>query len=591
MISWLTFPWALWGLLSIPALLALYFLRRRAQRRVQVSSLFLWAAEKQVQQGGARFERMQRNWLLLLELLLLLLLTLAAAEPRWMQRSYQPPLMVVLDNSYSMQAGGSDSPRSRALAKLKQHIDAAKPSYVRLILAGSRPSLLGGMLTDTSKLGQLLKQWKCLSSSANLEQATGFALQLGGARSRVLVVTDHPPEKRQKQGRIRTWSVGKSRHNIALVQAVRTRQPNGDWVMATVANLSEQTQQVKLTLRLLTPKPSVKETQLSLAAGERRRLTFTLPRSEATIRLELPNDALPLDNRAILLPATLKPIRVTLLLDDEGLKKRVQQAVLATRAVKLVKENAELILTDRSLSTIPPSDAWRVRFLQEKKALAYTGPWVMQRSHPLLKGVSLKGVIWSAGKKTKLPGTPILMAGNIPLLTVLRPDDQQRIVYFRWRSDLSNLTQSPNWPILMWNLIRWRSMQQPGFRAPNTRLDTPVAFSVPAQISQFLIEEPDGTKIRRIKTQNSTLLQARKPGVHRVTAGGAFYAYSVNALSQDESDLRKALAGNWGQWKRDEVSMKRSVSLRWPLLLLAFLLFLLHQYMTRQTSDTQGGKA
>jgi hypothetical protein len=60
------YPLALFGLLGVPALLAVYLLRNR-YRRVPVSSLMLWVDARRSREGGTRVRRLQTPLLLLLE--------------------------------------------------------------------------------------------------------------------------------------------------------------------------------------------------------------------------------------------------------------------------------------------------------------------------------------------------------------------------------------------------------------------------------------------------------------------------------------------------------------------------------------------
>src|SRR5688572_24673998 len=98
-------PLALLGLLALPALAAIYWLRRRSGE-LPVSSLFLWADARRVPPGGAVFERLQTPLSFLLELAALALLAVAAAGPMLAGPQSRRPLYVVLDDSYSMLAGG-----------------------------------------------------------------------------------------------------------------------------------------------------------------------------------------------------------------------------------------------------------------------------------------------------------------------------------------------------------------------------------------------------------------------------------------------------------------------------------------------------
>src|SRR5476651_2346236 len=100
MIPFLTYPLAMLALATVPALAAIYILRNRFRRR-QVSSLLLWRFHVQSKSGGAKVHRLQ---LPLLFFLALLLLVVAATGPHWKLPQSARPLIVVLDDSFSMRA-------------------------------------------------------------------------------------------------------------------------------------------------------------------------------------------------------------------------------------------------------------------------------------------------------------------------------------------------------------------------------------------------------------------------------------------------------------------------------------------------------
>src|SRR5580692_4473370 len=113
------YPLALIGLIGVPLLVGIYLLRNRF-RRQPVSSLMLWLDAREARQGGTRIRRLQTPLLFLLELLAILLLVLAAAEPRIRLSQTARPLVVVLDDSFSMLAGGAESPRQEAIAAVHE---------------------------------------------------------------------------------------------------------------------------------------------------------------------------------------------------------------------------------------------------------------------------------------------------------------------------------------------------------------------------------------------------------------------------------------------------------------------------------------
>src|SRR5215470_14802524 len=120
------YPLALFGFVAVPALAAIYLFRNRFRRRV-VSSMMLWLDTREAREGGRRLRYLQTPLLFLLELLAILLLVLAAGEPLLHLHTSSRPLVVVLDDSFSMLAGGDQSPRAQAVAALREQLDRQTP--------------------------------------------------------------------------------------------------------------------------------------------------------------------------------------------------------------------------------------------------------------------------------------------------------------------------------------------------------------------------------------------------------------------------------------------------------------------------------
>src|SRR5262245_21989651 len=135
------YPLAFFGLLGVPALIAIYLFRNRFRRQL-VSSLMLWVDARESREGGPRLRHLQMPLLFLLELLVIVFLVFSAAEPFFRVRQSSRPLVVVLDDSFSMLAGGDNSPRAQAIAALGKQLAEAPPYSVRFILAGEKPQVL-----------------------------------------------------------------------------------------------------------------------------------------------------------------------------------------------------------------------------------------------------------------------------------------------------------------------------------------------------------------------------------------------------------------------------------------------------------------
>ncbi|MCI0397148.1 MAG: BatA domain-containing protein, partial [Chloroflexi bacterium] len=145
---------------AVPALVAIYWLRNRAKER-RVSSLLFWLEEKQKWEGGRRIHRLQTPLLFFLELLTILLLVMAAAGPMMRAGEGGRPLVVVLDDSFSMLAGNDDSAKNRAMRAIESELRSNRYEPVSFVLAGESPQLLGEASDNAEQAIKLLQNWKC----------------------------------------------------------------------------------------------------------------------------------------------------------------------------------------------------------------------------------------------------------------------------------------------------------------------------------------------------------------------------------------------------------------------------------------------
>ncbi len=581
-----TFPLALLALLAVPALVAIYWLRSRARER-RVSSLLLWREERQRWDGGRRLERLQTPLLFFLELLAILLLALAAAGPMLRAGDAGKPLVVVLDDSFSMLAGNEDSVRQRALQAIETELRDNRYESIRLIFAGEAPQLLGEAATQTEQALKLLAQWHCGAPEAKLEDAIAFAFELGGNRARVLVVTDHPPTQDLSDSRLQWWAFGSARQNFALVSATRSRYDNEDRVLLEVANLSPQAGTTTMTLSVgdaNDQKRALREPQmLALGARETRRFTLTLPANTSVLDVQLSDDALRADNQVVLFPETKPTVRVALRVRDAALRGLLEKALQSLPHVRLTPDKPELIIADDTSESVNAPDAWTLQLLVESDAASYLGPFVLDRAHPLSEGVSLGGVVWGAGKSTGLPGTPVITAGNIPLLTDTDRAGRHEL-RLRFRSDLSTLQQTPNWPVLWWNLLDWRASVAPGLRQVNLHLGGEAVLTTETGVRDVQVRDPRGAE-RQLPVQGNTLLlRAELAGVYQLRAGSQQYAFAANALRREESDLSRTTSGRWGNWATATALQWEYRGIAWVLLLLALAVLAVHAWLTARNA-------
>ena len=595
MIPTFTLPLGFLSLLAIPGLVAIYLLRTQS-RRYPVSSLMLWVNQQQARQGGLRVERLQTPLLFFLELLAIVLLALAVAAPIIRTAQGRIPLMVVLDDSFSMLAGVDETPKSRAITALEEELTprgfnpfANRRYAVRYVLAGTEPQVLNEVARTADEAIAQLDAWRCLSPSADLETAVSFAAELGGTKALILVLTDKPPLQTLKEDRIQWWAFGVPRPNMAFVNATRTATDSGERCLLEITNLSPHAGSTELIVEIdSAASPSsfslLRQSVLEIDPRATRRIFLNLPSETPPLRARIGADALAVDNEVTLLPQHRKPVLVDVRIRDPRFRALIENALVSTDRVLLAKTGAQLVVLDETGVANDATDAWSMRVIGEPEASAYLGPFVVDWTHPLTDGLSLGGVVWGAGVKEQFMGTPVITAGNVPLLTDTERFTGAHEIRLRLRSDLSTLQNSPNWPILMWNLLQWRASQTPGLERANLRLGEIAVLRTKLDVTAVEILSPDGEMSIQSVLDRTINLKAEAVGIYGIRAGVDKYSFSSNALYQSESDLTDKATGHWGDWGQETLRWWGYQSFAWFFLLLALGILTLHLiFMKRET--------
>lgn len=575
MIPFLTYPLALIALAAVPALAAIYLLRNRYRRR-QVSSLVLWRFQVQSKAGGAKINRLQLPLLFFLELLTLVLLVVAASGPQWKLPQAARPLIVVLDDSISMRAQRDGvSAQARAGAFLEQLFRQQPPPSIRLIVAGSGPRSLGSTVKSWREVNELLPQWQCWSPASSLDSAITLAAEIGKQQANILVLTDHKPASEDiSNPRLEWHAFGLPLDNVAFVNASRTAFGDQDRCLLEIANFSGSTRTTPLLVQ--TGSNAVQRSLLTLGAHENQRIVFNLPSTVPALRAALEPDALAEDNVIQLLPPSRHRVRVQVALTNEILSALVNRTLDATGLRAAISSNPELVIHETD--AVAGSNAWSLRWTGDAATNAYTGPFIVDTSHPATAGISLAGVVWAAAAGTNAPGeVPVILAGNIPLLSV-REDALGRMrLTVNLNPGLSTLQNTPDWPVLFWNLLNWRISEMPGLKENNARLGAEVILKCAGAPVTVML--PDGTKNSFPRTGRELALETPVPGIYSVTLGTTTNQFAVNLLAADASDLSACASGHWGKWSESTERRLVESSVVWIFALLALALLTMHLYL------------
>lgn len=558
-------PWGLLGLAALPIIVAIHLFHRRFPP-MRIAGLHLWGTESEVRAPGRRRERLPITASLLLELLAAALLSLLLAQPRIGEQQRVPHLVVVLDNSASMQARPADGPsfRNAAVAEIEDRI-AQRDGDMRVtpILTGRRPVTLAGPGARWPEVQEELARWKPAAPRHDFAPAWDLAAQLAEETGELLFLTDHlPADDVAVPQTMEIVSLGRPLDNVAVTAARWTLDPaeNTGRVFLRIANLGRRETQV--TIRGTSPSPqavrggprTVFERSLTLAAGSAGPMQLEVPGGLGRLNIGIGSrdDALPADNRVRLIEPQVRLVTIAVTLpEDHSAREPVQRVIRTLPGVQpgnpaeahLVVGPADDGPTLRlgqwwlGIGPLDRSEAAR----ESVKDLA--GPFVLERRNPLLEGVQLDGVIWGGVQPVDRDLTPMISSGRMPLLARLEGVAGATAYLLNIDFARSNLADSPDWPILFHNLIDERRSDLPGLRRWNYRLNEEIRFRLP---ETGAAEEEAGPLRLVHRGRSRPLARSRivelppleSPGIYEIRDGDERLGrFAVNFQDADESRL------------------------------------------------------
>ena len=566
-------PWGLLGLLALPTIAAIHLYHRRFPPML-IAGAHLWGIETQVRTAGRRRDRLPITATFLLELLAALLLSLILSQPRFGDVGKATHLIVVLDNSASMMgtpprrstdagnadAGSADAKRQSfrdaAVAELERRVmELERGSVVTLILTGRRPVMLAGPGVPWDRAQPELEQWNPSATRHEFQAAWDLAAQLAEQHGRLLFLTDRVPSKNASLPKqMEVVSVGRILDNVAISAARWTfdSDANQGHVFVRIDNLGSKSAEVLVRGRTQTG--TVFRRTVAIPAGEAVPFETKVAGGlgQLTIDLQSDGDGLDTDNHVTLIEPKLRVLKLALTLPKDQAAIRLTQRVLdaipnlefgdVESAHLVIGLAGELPASRRDLwwlgiGPIDPSEAAR------KKAKDILGPYLIEKRNPLVEGIVLGGIVWGGVQPVDLQVSPLISAGSTSLLARL---NGTQTTAFILNIDMarSNLSESPDWPILLSNLVELRRDNRPGLRRWNYRLNEEIRFRLFDGDSDDSASAPDLTLIH----DKMTRVLARAPivelppldqtGVYQIQDGKRTVGeFAINFHDIDESML------------------------------------------------------
>ncbi len=543
-------PWGLLGLSALPLIVAIHLFQRRS-RRQEVPAVFLWSRALISTPAGRRIRPPRATLSLLLELSACLFITLLLAGASCTRERLLRKVAFVLDGSASMQAKppGGPSFKDRAIKRLFAELRRVRPDRITVVVSGDPPRILLGPEANPDLLPQALQGWDPSGHSANVEPALALAGEFSDRE--VVFLTDHLPEGDPPPGS-RWIAVGEPLGNRAFLNARRT--PFGekrDLVRLTVADYGLGGEFTLTVHALKTPLSAGKKAGRIVFERTYKKtgtmtISFTVPSSAPLLVAELPSDPLPVDNRVYLPPFPRRKVRCLNLLRGEG-GAALRRALLSIPKARIEKSPpCDLVFLPFAEAAEAPRGAWIVAFPpfgRDDKDVLFAGPYTVDATDPLLVGVSVEGVLWSAVQNPPFKvSVPIISAGEVPLLYKAPPP---HLGYF-FNCDLAqgNLARTAAFPVLIHNIVEARAAELPGPDSQVVQAGEVVRLRLEDRRAEKLhLVGPGWSRSMPYDTEVFVTLPQRALPIQVKAGRELLFTLGCNWHDPEESDLRPLNSG------------------------------------------------
>ncbi|PWK12832.1 vWA domain-containing protein [Tumebacillus permanentifrigoris] len=307
-------PYMLFWLATLPAIVALYLLKRTYENQT-VPSVLLWQKLLREMEANTPWQKLRRNLLLLLQLVLAALLALALARPALtsFQGASADHTIAVLDLSPSMAVvtgtSGSQTALDSAKTQISDLLNHLSPNQRLTLISMGREARVLASSNDRAELQRALDQATQEYGKADYESALSLAAALSTQEptSDVRIYSDgnwgldpklyphfgRPPQLLQPQPRGKNASI---RHAAAVDTGGHTA------LVATVENLSDEVNSLDVQIQAADG-TILQANSTLLKAKEQIALSWSdLPSSDFYRVMIEGTDALAADNLWIVLP-------------------------------------------------------------------------------------------------------------------------------------------------------------------------------------------------------------------------------------------------------------------------------------------------
>jgi len=553
---------------AIPVVVLFYLLKRKRVVKL-VSSTVLWQRFLSETQASAPFQRLRKNWLLILQVLLLTLAVFALSRPYFAAKARPAELrVVILDASASMQATDESPSRfERARAEALKWVDSlAGSDQMVILLAGANAEVKQSATSEKALLRRALQACACSDSSTRLLAALRMAESLVSSQTNAevhLFSDGAAPDLAEFESKDRPLPlifhrVGKSSNNLGITALDARANPEDARQRAVYVNIGNfSTNSLQTEVELLFEDRLVERRSVAIPAGETRPQVFLADQSRDgvfTVRLTAPDD-LAVDNQASIVSLLPKPVKVLLVTRGNRFLEKalrgageVQLAVSATLSDPAAAFDF-VVLDDVTPAVWPQGNVLAIHVLNSNWVEHVTrleGPPIVDwpGSHPLLRYASFENVQVkeSYAAETPTPSWAVSLA-DAPRASLMLAGElgRQRLVWIGFDILESNWPLRVSFPIFIANAVQWLNPANARTSQLLVKAGEPFRLTLEHPQATAQVSLPGGQTRTLFPDTNASELvfgDTLKQGVYHVRFGTNDTAFCVNLLDAAESNIK-----------------------------------------------------
>lgn len=246
----LLYPAALFFLISIPIIIAMYILKQKFEER-KVSSLYLWEQVLKDIDVNTPWQKLKSSLPLILQIILALLLTLAITDPFLLIKGRgEQNVIIVLDNTGSMNAVFEDTTKlEEGKKRAEKVIRSLKPgSRITIISSGRKPKLELNASGSKEDALDKLKSIKPSNASGNIEDSLSLVKSMSKQYEgyRAVFFTDKEVDLKDIEGEVQAlnYTLG----NVSLDYISHSKEEDSIKTIVRINNRSNESQKREIAL-------------------------------------------------------------------------------------------------------------------------------------------------------------------------------------------------------------------------------------------------------------------------------------------------------------------------------------------------------